>query len=157
MEDKAITINVFAGISSKGIIHEELLVLPLGNFKFKLLRSPGLAMDMAKDDVIEVKTVEKPPIILSRGGNFCIHIYSDSTSKEEIEILEIAVNEILNGNLDGVFGGNLAFSVPSISGVENIKKVFNEFTERTGIQWYYSNIYKNPQNPNDESLLDWWL
>ena len=156
MDDKATTIKVFAGRSPTGIVQEELLVLPIGENKFKLLKSPGLAMDMAKDDIIELVSEESPPLVQKRGGNFCIHVYSDFMPTSEIEKLEKLVVENLRGSLDGIYEGNLTFSVPSSAGVERIKNSFDEFTRRTGIQWYYSNIYKNPQNSSDETLLNWW-
>ena len=34
---------------------------------------------------------------------------------------------------------------------------FNRFRETTGIEWYYANIYKNLDDTDDETLLNWWL
>jgi hypothetical protein len=31
------------------------------------------------------------------------------------------------------------------------------FRDRTGIQWYYANIYQNLDDDDDETLLNWWL
>lgn len=61
------------------------------------------------------------------------------------------------GALDGVYKGNLAFSVPSKNDINKIESVFNGFKEETGIDWYYSNIYKNFNDLDDDTLLDWWI
>ncbi|MGE8366140.1 MULTISPECIES: hypothetical protein [Cupriavidus] len=41
--------------------------------------------------------------------------------------------------------------------MDRIGDVFDRFREQTGIQWYYANIYRNIYDPEDETLLDWWL
>ncbi|MGE8398916.1 MAG: hypothetical protein ACN6NZ_03185, partial [Burkholderiales bacterium] len=59
--------------------------------------------------------------------------------------------------LDGRHKGNLTLSVPARNGMDNIALFFNRFRETTGIEWYYANIYKNLDDTDDETLLNWWL
>lgn len=122
-----------------------------------MLSSPGIALNLARGDIVSIKDREAPAVVLQRGGNFCIQIYADAIPQEEIAWLENAVACELGGTLDGVFEGNLSLAVPARNGMEKINNLFNRFRDRTAIQWYYSNIYKNLDDDEDETLLYWWL
>ena len=67
-----------------------------------------------------------------------------------------SVGKSLHGSLDGRHGGAFAFSIPVEMGFDAIKSVFNEFSSKTGVDWYYANIYKFPDNQEDDTLLNWW-
>ncbi|WP_276130239.1 hypothetical protein [Pectobacterium parmentieri] len=41
--------------------------------------------------------------------------------------------------------------------MDKIADVLDAFREKTGIEWYFSNIYKNIDDDEDETLLYWWL
>ncbi|MGL5002548.1 MAG: DUF4265 domain-containing protein [Casimicrobium sp.] len=137
-------------------VFEELPVNRIDDNVYELLASPGLALNMAKGDIVEITDPLKPATILKRGGNFCVQIYADSMSDQVMKDLEEEVNDKLRGTLDGAYKGDLAFSVPARVGIPALRAVFDAFTARTGIQWYYGNIYKNFEDVNDETLLDWW-
>jgi hypothetical protein len=156
--DKAFcVINVYAGHSSNSRpIHEELPAIDAGDGSYKLLASPGLALNLAKNDVVRIDEIDRPATVLKRGGNFCIQIYADTIPPDEIKKLEDDVQRELGGSLDGINGGNLALSVPSANGFHAINRLFDEFQSRTAVQWYYGNIYRNFEDPVDETLLDWW-
>jgi hypothetical protein len=149
-------INVYAGENDAGPVYEEIPSMRMQDGSYKLLSSPGLALNLAKGDLIRINDINRPAIVLKRGGNFCIQIYADDISNQEIERLEREISQKLNGSLDGVNSGNLAFSVPSINSIKAINDFFDNFKNRTGIEWYYANIYKNFENPSDETLLNWW-
>ncbi|MBP5127209.1 hypothetical protein HUS96_34930, partial [Pseudomonas protegens] len=74
-----------------------------------------------------------------------------------ISALESEVAGELGGTLDGLFEGNLSFAVPARNGMDRINAVFDRFREQTGIEWYYANVYKNLDDDEDETLLNWWL
>jgi len=61
------------------------------------------------------------------------------------------------GSPDGMNGGNLALSVPSGNGVAAINRLVDDFKQCTGIEWYCTNIDKNFEDPDDETLVDWWV
>ncbi|WP_175811357.1 DUF4265 domain-containing protein [Burkholderia contaminans] len=149
-------VNVYAGHNDQGPVYETLPARLVGDDAYELLASPGLALNLAKGDVIRFGDKTRPVTVLERGGNFCIQIYADEISVDEIKRLERDV-QALGGSVDGVNGGNVALSVPSSNGVDAINRLFDEFKRRTGIQWYYANIYKNFEDPDDETLLDWWV
>ncbi|MEZ1323880.1 DUF4265 domain-containing protein [Pseudomonas fluorescens] len=150
-------IEVFAGTSDEDPVFEELPARQLGSATYELLSSPGLALNMARGDVISIEDRNTHAVVLERGGNFCIHIYADHIPAEEIVELEREVRCELGGTLDGVFEGNLSLAVPVSNGMDKIKEFFDRFRDRTGTQWYYANIYKNLDDDDDETLLNWWL
>jgi hypothetical protein len=150
-------IQVFAGNRSDGPVHEELPARLVGATAYELLSSPGLALNMARGDVISIENKNTHSVVLGRGGNFCIHIYADSISAADIAELESDVRRELGGTLDGVLEGNLSLAVPASNGMNKINEVFDRFRDRTGIQWYYANIYQNLDDDDDETLLNWWL
>lgn len=156
-KENAELIHVYAGISDGKVIYEEIPAKKLQGNLYQLLSSPGLALNMAKDDVIDVTEKSMPAKIVKRGGNFCIQIYSESLPENSINLLALNVKNKLGGSLDGSYMGNLAFSVPSKSGIEKIKDVFDGFTKETGVEWYFCNIYRNFENLDDDQLLNWWI
>ncbi|MBN3809667.1 DUF4265 domain-containing protein [Paraburkholderia sp. Ac-20347] len=149
-------IRVYAGHNELGPVYEELQAVQLDDGSCELLASPGLALNLAKGDLVCIDDVSRPAVVLKRGGNFCIQIYADAIPDTEVARLERDVANESGGSLDGINNGNLALTVPSINGLASINKFFDEFKRRTGIEWYYSNVYKNFEDPTDETLLNWW-
>lgn len=150
-------IYVYAGSSGDAPVHEELPARQVEPGVYELLASPGLTLNLAKGDLVRIDAPDRPATVLKRGGNYCIQIYGDAIPDHEIDRLASEVASELRGTLDGRHGGSLALSVPSGAGGERIRTVFDGFTERTGLAWYYANIYRNFEDPEDETLLDWWL
>ena len=155
-ENQEISIRVVAGQNDHGPVYEPLHVRRIDADSYKILYSPGLTLNLAKGDIISIKDPQVPAVVLKRGGNFCIHIYSNHP-EEHIIALAADVATELGGMLDGRYKGNLTLSVPARNGMDNIALFFNRFRETTGIEWYYANIYKNLDDTNDETLLNWWL
>ena len=152
-----LTVNFYAGVVNASSVYEELPVRKIAENQYELLASPGLALNLAKGDIVHVFDNHQTPTVLKRGGNFCIQIYSEHISKVTLERLTKTLHSRLSGTLDGKYMGNLAISVPATAGLVCIREFFDAFTEQTGIQWYFGNIYKNLEDANDETLLDWWL
>jgi len=120
----SVHIQVFAGNSSDGPVYEELPARHVGATAYELLSSPGLALNMARGDVISIKNKSTHAVVLERGGNFCIHIYADSIPAADIAELEVDVRRELGGTLDGVFEGNLSLAVPASNGMNKIQRGF---------------------------------
>lgn len=157
VEKQRCLINVYAGRNDAGAVYEQLPAMPIGDGSYELLSSPGLTLNLAKGDCVRIDDVERPAVVLTRGGNFCIQIYADQIEQADLDALERQVHQELRGSLDGVNGGNLALSVPATNGIDAINRFFDAFKARTGIEWYYANVYKNFEDPSDETLLDWWV
>ncbi|MBX8553943.1 DUF4265 domain-containing protein [Pseudomonas cichorii] len=158
MEDENLSmlINVYVS-DNDGPVFEELRVRKIKADMYELLSSPGLALNLARGDIFLIKDKHSHPEVIKRGGNFCIHIYADYMPPEHIKSLEKEVALQLNGTLDGIFEGNLSFTVPATNGMDKIGDLFDAFSEKSGVQWYFSNIYKNIDDDEDETLLNWWL
>ena len=156
MEDEVVLIDVFAGNNQDGPVFEEIPAIQLKNHHYKLLKSPGLALNLAKNDVVSLPNTPTPAKVIERGGNFCIQIYS-APSAIDLDALDRLIREQLNGSLDGANQGNLAFSAPASNGLEKINAFFDNLKKIYGVDWYYSNIYKNFEDPSDEELLNWWV
>ncbi|UVM48174.1 DUF4265 domain-containing protein [Pseudomonas sp. B21-015] len=150
-------IRVFAGVNDEGPVFEDVSVRQVGVAVYELLSSPGLALNMARGDVISIENKNTHAVVLERGGNFCIHIYADHIPPADVVELESDVGRELGGTLDGVFEGNLSLAIPASNGMDKINDIFDRFRDRTGTQWYYANIYKNLDDDDDETLLNWWL
>jgi len=158
MDDKELPVLIEVFVSDDdGPVFEELPAIAMGQDTYQLLSSPGLALNLARGDVISIKNKNTHAEVLKRGGNFCIHIYADYIPEGVIAQLETDVGNELGGTLDGVFEGNLSLAVPSSNGMDSINAFFDRFREKTGLEWYYANIYKNIDDEDDETLLNWWL
>lgn len=156
-DDGRIPIQVFVAMREHGPVCEELPARSLGDDRYELLSSPGLALNLARGDIVEIRDRAAPATVLRRGGNFCVQLYADELAPDEVAALERNVATQLHGSLDGLYGANLALTVPASAGMERICQVFDAFTERTGVAWYFANVYKNFDDVEDETLLDWWL
>lgn len=140
-----------------GAVREELLARQIDEDTYELLSSPGLAQNLARGDIVSIRNPDAPAEVLKRGGNFCIQIYADYIDPAVITALESDVIRELGGTLDGVCEGNLALAVPAKNGMQHINRFFDGFREKTGIEWYYANVYQNLDDDEDETLLNWWL
>ena len=149
-------IQVLAGKNKQGPVFEALPARQIDTHVYELLASPGLTLNLARGDVINIENAMEPAVVLKRGGNFCIQVYADEVSQADVLQLEHDVKIQLGGTLDGQYQGNLTFSVPGHHGLGNVNAPFDAFRERTGIEWYFANIYANLDDDNDETLLDWW-
>lgn len=79
MEDNFELIYVYAGHGKNGAVFEEIPAQFIKANQYKILKSPGLAQNLAKGDVIEINGKAEHPIVISRGGEF---LYSDVFSKK---------------------------------------------------------------------------
>ncbi|NHZ44510.1 DUF4265 domain-containing protein [Massilia aquatica] len=156
MNYKKTVIDVCIREDAVAPVFENLPAFDLGNHTYELLASPGLALNLAKGDIIDITEPGKPAVVVRRGGNFCIQIYADDISYDDIDALDRALSTQLHGSVDGRFGGSIAISIPASAGMDKVAELLDPFTARTGHPWYFCNIYKNVENLEDETLLDWW-
>lgn len=151
-------IRVFVDRKKNGEpVFESVPVREVGEHTYELLSSPGLALNMARGDIICTAIPDQHVEVVRRGGNFCIHIYANELPQDAVDTLESEVQTLLGGTLDGRYKGNLTLAVPASNGFEAIRPVFERFREATGVQWYYANIYQNLDDDEDETLLNWWV
>jgi len=156
MADNVKLVKIYAGEGKNGPVYEELPAVPQGKNLYKILKSPGLVLNIAKGDVVKIRNCTTPPEVILRGGNFCIQIYTASDNID-MEEMDNDVRKCLGGSLDGVNNGNLTFSVPAKNGLKKINGYFDAIGKKYNFKWYYANIYKNLDDLSDETLLDWWV
>lgn len=157
MHDNFKTLSIYAGKTSSGKTRlEEVLVECIDGNIYKLLSAPGLALNLAKGDTFEFINSDEPVKIICRGGNFNIHIYEANLTLEDYEDFKSELLDYLGGTIDGLSGNNMAITVPSAQGIQNIKSFFINFSQLSGNNWSFTNIYKNYEDFEDETLLDWW-
>ena len=151
-------IRVLTGENTHGPVYETLPARQIDEHVYELLASPGLTMNLARGDIINIADPLAPAEVLKRGGNFCIQIYdADTVDQAAVDRLERDVQEQLGGTLDGQYKGNLTFSVPGHHGIYNVNGPFDAFRTATGVEWYFANIYVNLDDDDDETLLNWWV
>ena len=75
---------------------------------------------------------------------------------EDYEDFKSELLDYLGGTIDGLSGNNMAITVPSAQGIQNINSFFIYFSQLSGNNWSFTNIYKNYEDFEDETLLDWW-
>lgn len=156
MDDIYKLIHVYAGQSEGSPIHEELPALVIGDDVYQLLASPGLALNLAKGDLVKIIDSNKPAEVVQRGGNFCIQAYGVNISDASVKVIEDSLRRDLQGSLDGLNDGNLSFSVPAAMAMDRINAFFDALVKEFDGQWFYSNIYKNFEDPDDQTLDAWW-
>ena len=154
MDDRtAETINLLAGRGSSGNpVYEEVLVERRSGQQYKLLRSPGLVLGIAADDVIAV-VGDGTYDVLERGGNLCIQIFA----RGDLTVLEETATEKLmplRGRLDGKAKTQLVYTIPVTAGFPAVESVLNELVAQApGAEWYYGNVY---DTSDGVTPLNWW-
>ena len=147
------TIRLYAGKRSNGSpVEEEVRVKGSGDGLFEVLQSPGLVLGIAGGDTIRVLTGGHFEVV-SRGGNFCIQVFSTSRLDE----LEACLTECLGrlrGRLDGRATKELVYTVHSSVGFDHLEQELASCIGKVeGANWYYGNVY----DPKDGTTpLNWW-
>ncbi|AVS82297.1 hypothetical protein C8237_15230 [Paracidovorax avenae] len=152
MEDRTEIIRVFAGKNQHGNVYEELPAKKISNDTYSLLASPGLVLGLAKGDLVHLNGDHHN--LVKHGGNFCIQMYAPKLDQKSLEKIKSLLQPI-SGTLDGQGDGALAFSVPTSSGFSATNEAFDKIREVLGSEYYYSNIYRDATNTDDEELTEW--
>ncbi len=133
-------------------MHEPVHVESLGQNRFKLLFTPGLAYGIAADDVLEVADDGSYEVVI-RGRNVAVRVFTEQAIAEIENELTAKVQAELGGRLDGKVLRGLAYTVPIETGFHSIEALFTDFMARTpDALWEYGNVYAENRAP-----LDWWL
>ena len=134
---------------------ESILVDVLGENRYRVVASPGLAEGMAAGDEIELAPDE--PLgyrILKRGGNISVQfLWHEGDIKQCLRDMEPKA-EAIGGRIDGETERLLVFTIPASAGFPAIEKIFLDAKKQyPGCVWMYGNVY----DPADgKTPLNWW-
>jgi Domain of unknown function (DUF4265) len=132
--------------------YEPVHVESLGEKRFTLLFTPGLAYGIAAGDVIEVADDGSYEVLI-RGRNIAVRVFTEQPAAEIEEELSARVQTELRGRLDGKIKRGLAYTIPIETGFKGIEALFREMVARTpGAIWEYGNVYADNGAP-----IGWWL
>jgi hypothetical protein len=147
-------VELLVGRSSSGdAVYEEVLVEKLGANRCRLLRSPGLALGIAADDLIEI--AERGHFkVVQRGRNVCVQILSSDRIDDSVEREASTRFTRVGGRLDGRAEKVLVFTIPVDVGFRAIEEVLGAVLAKfRNLEWYYGNVY----DPADGvTPLNWW-
>ncbi|WP_394614546.1 DUF4265 domain-containing protein [Lentzea sp. JNUCC 0626] len=145
------TVNLLVGENKVGKpIFEEVPVEPVdGSAGVRVLATPGMVLNIAAGDVIELNPADGTFTTLTRGGNVGAHVFAEHAVVDRyIEEIEAA-----GGRLDGRADGLSTFTVPYGPGVVALEGIFNQMVEADSeVEWYFSNVFADDGTP-----LNWWL
>jgi len=152
----ASTINLAVDSNPDGSpFYESILVDVLGENRYRVVASPGLAEGMAAGD--EIALAPEEPLgyrVLKRGGNISVQFYCKEDLNKCKRDMEPKARAI-GGRLDGESPGLLVFTLPAVAGFPAIEKIFYDAQKQyPGCRWMYGNVY----DPADgETPLNWWV
>jgi hypothetical protein len=135
---------------------DEVLAEPIEENRYRLLRSPALALGIAAGDMIELTDRRTGRFaVIERGGNVAVQLYTPADLTGVVDHAIVPAVEALGGTVDARVDVRLAvFTIPLSVGFVAIEVVFDGFVQRhPGVEWYYGNVY----DPDDGvTPLDWW-
>jgi hypothetical protein len=134
-------------------ITEALLAVPLGQGRYRLVRSPLIAAGLAAGDVFEVDGNPPHVRVIERAGNIAVQLWAKQglTMDDVYELRESAAR--VGGTLDGHNTGFAAYTFPAKAGFRMIERILDDFVDRhTQYSWTYGNVYDEDDQP-----LNWWI
>jgi hypothetical protein len=149
----ATTVRLMVGKSLAGApAFEEVVAEYQGMRKYKLLRSPGLALGIAAGDEFELSE-DGTYKVLQRGGNICLQIFA-TAGIAALETDATARLAPLGATLDGKSTKELVYTISVTVGFESIEAALESLLRNhPSAEWYYGNVY----DPLDGvTPLGWW-
>ena len=148
MLETHVQLHVHGGNGSEPV-HAE----PVGDRRYRVLSSPGFVLGVAAGDEIELSGQDGRFLVLQRGGNLAVQLFSKEPVRSFRESLAAKVRDTLNGVLDGGIERGLVFTIPIETGFDAVDAFFDRVVkEIPGTEWMYGNVY----DPETGSPLGWW-
>jgi hypothetical protein len=148
------TVNLRVGMTSRGKpVYEEVLVEPRERGGYRLLKSPGLALGLAADDIFELRP-DGEFVVRERGRNVAVQLFAGDRL-ERLETAATAQLSQIGARLDGKSRTQLVYTVPVSAGFVAIEAALDATVAAVpGAEWYFGNVY----DPVDGvTPLNWWL
>jgi hypothetical protein len=140
-------------------VHENVPAVKLGENRYRISASPGLAPGIAAGDEIELLPSERAGYrVTKRGGNVCVQLFlnaCDSEDRIEITNLVRSIGGWLDGGSDAGSGFLLIYTIPVTAGFSAIQNVMAQVSQRFSVdKWMYGNVY---DTKDGVTPLNWWL
>lgn len=147
------TLSLIVAVRDDGReVRESLLVDNLGHGRYKLVRSPGFALNLAAGDVFELHPDDRATKVISRGGNLCVQVFR-MEDLDEVERFLVPRFEAIGGFLDGKEKRVLVFTIPVSVGFPAVDKILKEVEQSfSDCDAVYGNVYDN----DGVTPLNWW-
>jgi hypothetical protein len=145
------TLQVRAGDNKRGVVMEEVLVVMLGENRYRALSTPGLGTGFARDDVFALDDAGDPQV-LQYGGRIGIQAYIRG-GRRSADAAQAAIIG-LGGSVDGASSEEsvevVTASFPVALGFPAIERCLGEALVDG---FSYTNVYAD-----DEGLepIGWW-
>ena len=135
---------------------ESVPAMSLGENRYRLLASPGLAGGFAEGD--EVEQTSNGYRLIQRSGNVCVQISFEFIINEEgvrsVSQLVANAGGFLDGGRDGNPGSLLVVNFPITVGFPTMEMTVRRIAAIYPIEtWMYGNIH----DADGVTLLNWWL
>jgi Domain of unknown function (DUF4265) len=121
---------------------ENLLVEPLSDGRFRLLRSPGFLQGFAAEDLLSFDPVSGVARLLEHGPNLCVQCFRPQRALEFAEYLEAQI-KAWSGRVDGIYKDTLlVLTIPVGVGIPTIEHTLTQAAALFhGSSWHFANVY----------------
>ncbi|MFE1957831.1 DUF4265 domain-containing protein [Streptomyces sp. NPDC059479] len=154
----AVRLLVETGPSGRPVF-ENVPARDLGEGRWRLLASPGLATGAAAGDTLAVAG-DGGFTVTGRAGNVAVHVSAPASAEERLGELTVQV-KALGGWLDGRSHTRDAaysfsvYTVPVKAGFPAIEEAFQSYAaDVPDGQWTYANVFADAEGSRP---LNWWL
>lgn len=148
------SLKIHAGTSSSGRpVFEDVAVEEVDRGCFRILRTPGLVLGVARDDEISYDPRTCNFALQRRGGRVAVQLFLSGVAAADLESLAERLGQSVAATWDGLSDKQAVFSFPVSAGFEAAESVLNEFVARyPKAEWYYGNVYGD----DGTTPLGWW-
>lgn len=158
MVDESVNIKLLADYLDGKPVYESVPATKIGENRYRLKCSPGMAPGVASGDEIELAPSERTGFrVLKRSGNVCVQLFlhrCDNDDRAEITKLVRDIGGWLDGGHDSPSGHLLIYTIPVSIGFGNIERVMTQLSEKFPIEkWMYGNVY---DTRDGVTPLNWW-
>lgn len=152
--EELVFVHLLAGVqeATGQVVHEQLPAKHMGEDRFLILATPGLANGCAAGDIIRVND-QGQFVVVVRGGYIAVHVYPpEPLEPRAIEALRHWIVP-LGGVVEAPDPPNFAVAtVPVTAGFNAIEDAMDAWTAvREETKWFYGNVYDAEGKP-----LGWW-
>lgn len=159
MADENVEVKLLADYLDGRPVYESVPATRVGENRYRLRCSPGMAPGVASGDEIELSPAERTGYrVVRRSGNISVQVFlyrCNDDDRRGITKLVEHVGGWLDGGHDSPSGHLLVFTIPLSVGFEAIEAAMERVKAEFGVEkWMYGNVY---DTRDGVTPLNWWL